>query len=492
VAAVSIPIPTGSYATQDVRASVRRLINAFSEQAPQDTYGGPVTGDSKQKAPPVVLRRAAGIDSFATDSTTNPARGMWMMAGVEYAVIGPTLYTVSSSGALTQVGTGISGTGLVRMTDNTQCLVLLAGGVNVAYAYTPAGGLVNLTLPYIASDCWFMDSYIVFLQANGRGFFNDDGQAVSGTGPITFTLGNVFPREFGTDLFVGMAISNRNIYMFGQRTSEVYIDTGNSASVGTPFSSAPNGFVQIGMLPGTQYGAVLQNNGVFWIAHDRTVRTISGGAPARVSNHGIEAILSTIDTAGCYGFAYSLGGHLFVAWTFPASDAARTLVLDVTTGEWHEMASFGLGYWRPLCCHNAFGEYLVGDSQSGQIGVLDLSTLTEWGTVRTSTWTHQALYDQNNRLSVRRLELVLGGGFAPISGAPQDVNPLITLRVSDDGGMTFRSFPDRSLGTAGQYMNRIVYFNMGMSRQRVFQFELSANAESWVTDLCADVEPARW
>jgi len=484
--AMQLPIPTGSYSLPDPRASSRDLINCFSETAPQDNY----QSDSKQKFPPVILRRAPGIPPFASDGTGNPVRGAWMMGGVEYVIIGHTLYTLSAGGALTQIATGINGAGLVRMTDNTQCLVILVPSTATVYSYTLAKGLAPLIVPTGVIDCWFMDSYIVFLQSNGRGFLNDDGQITSGTGPITFVNGNVFPREFGTDPFIGMCIANRNIYMFGQRTSEIYIDTGSASTVGTPFSDAPNGFIQAGMLPGAQYSAVLQNNTIFWLAHDRTMRTLNGITPVRVSNHGIESILATIDVTGCYGFAYSLGGHMFVAWTFPV--AGLTLVYDNTTGEWHKMASFGLGYWRPLCCHNAFGKYLVGDSQGSGIGVLDLSTLTEWGTVRTSTWTHQVVYNQNNRISHRRLELVLGGGFAPLTGAPEDVNPYITLRVSDNGGKTFKAWPDRSLGTVGDYNQRIDWFNLGISRQRVYQFELSANATSWMTDLVADVEGGRW
>lgn len=464
-------------------------MNCFSEQAPQDN----LVNDSKQKQPPVILRRAPGITALGANGTANPTRGMWMMGGIEYAVIGPTLYTVSSAGALSQIGTGIvGGSALVRMSDNTQCLVILIPGFAFAYCYTASGGLVTVALPFPAVDCAFIDSYIVFLQSNGRGFFNDDGQIVSGTGPITFNNGNQFPREFGTDAFVGMAISNRNIYMLGERTSEVYVDSGAASSVGTPFTDAPNGFLQIGMLPGAQFTAVLQNGAVYWLANDRTFRYLNGITPVRCSNHGIESILAGLDVTGSYGFAYSLGGHLFIAWTFPAPTAQRTLVHDVTTSEWHEMASFGLGYWRPLCCHNAFGRYLIGDSQGSGIGFLDVASRTEFGTVRTSTWTHQPVYQENNRLSHKRLELVLGGGFAPLTGPSQDVNPTLTLFVSDDGGKTFRAFPDRSLGTTGQYLQRMVWFNLGLSRQRIYQFELSANAESWITDLVLTAEAARW
>jgi len=287
-----------------------------------------------------------------------------------------------------------------------------------------------------------------------------------------------------------MAISNRNIYMFGERTSEIYVDSGSASTVGTPFTDAPNGFLQIGMMPGAAFTAILQNNTVYWLAQDGTIRYLSGIQPVRVSNHGIESILQSISTVGCFGFSYSLGGHLFAAWTFPAS--SRTLVLDVTTGEWHEMSSEGLGYWRPLCCHNAFGLYLIGDSATGQIGYLDFTSLMEFGSTRSSVWTHQPIYDENNRLSHRRLELVLGAGFAPLNGASQDVAPLITLSLSDDGGMTFRALPDRSLGTTGSYLQRQVWFGLGMSRQRVYQFELSANAASWATDLVLSAEKGRW
>lgn len=491
---VQLPIPTGTYQSGDVRASVRRLVNCFAENGSLTglSFGGIPT--AKQNQPPVVLRRAPGISGFATDSSANATRGMWMMAGVEYAVIGQTLYTVSILGALTSIGTGIVGTGLVRMTDNTQCLVILIPGTTVAYTYTVANGFAQLTDPgftaFGAIDCGFIDSFIVFLAMNGREFFNDDGQINSGLGPITFKNGNVFPREFGTDLFVGMTIENRMIVIFGQRTSEFYVNTGGSSSVGSPFSNAPDGYMQMGMLPGAAYTAVNQDNSVFWVANDRTVRRLNGQTPERVSNHGIECILESIDPTGSYGLAYSIGGHLFVAFTFPA--ASRTLVYDCTTGEWHELSSPATGYWRPLCAHNAFGKYLVGDSQAGQIGTLDSTVRTEWGNARTTSWIHQFIYDKHNRLSHRRLELVFGGGFAPLSGSQDQTMPFVSLSVSDDGGERFRPFPMRSLGTAAKYNTRAVWFNLGMGRDRVYQFSLSSDALTWFSDVTTDIEPGRW
>lgn len=490
-----MPIPTGSYQSGDVRASVRRLVNCFAENGNVTGPGFGNIPDAKQETPtPVVLRRAPGISSFASDATANPARGAWMMAGVEYVVIGQRLYSMAANGTLTTLGSGIIGTSLVRMTDNTQCLVILVPGTSVAYTYTVANGFAQLTAPGFTSmgaiDLGFIDSFIVFLALNGRSFFNDDGQIASGTGPITFNNGNVFPREFGTDKFVGMVIQNRMITILGERTSELYVNTGGSSTVGSPFSNAPDGYMQMGMLPGAAYTAVVQDNAPFWLANDRTIRRLNGQTPVRVSNHGIECILESIDATGSYGLAYSIGGHLFAAFTFPA--AARTIVYDCTTADWHEMSSTSTGYWSPLCVHNAFGKYLVGDSQSGQIGILDSTVRTEWGNPRTTSWIHQFIYSKHNRLSFRRLELVFGGGFAPLSGSQDQTNPFVSLSVSDDGGERFRAFPMRSLGTTAKYNARAIWFGLGLGRDRVFQFSLSSDALTWFTDVTADIEPGRW
>lgn len=488
-----LPLPVGSYALPDVRASCRRLVNCFSQAAPQTPQLGPNPTDSKQTAPPVTLMRAWGITTFADDGTSGPVRGGWMMQGLVYAVIGPTLYSVAQNGALTKLGTGIVGGGQVRMVDNGACLTILIPGSTTAYTYTVAEGLQPITAPGFTSlgaiDLGFIDMYTVFLQQNGQGFFNDDGKAVSGTGPITFTQATQFLREFGTDLFVGMGIDHRAISMLGAKTSETYLDVGNA--VGSPFSAAPDGFMEIGCA--AAYSVAKQDQALFWLADDLTVRRRSGQTPLRVSNHGIESVLQTARSgssssslSGAYALSFSYAGHLFYALTIPA--IARTVVLDVTTGEWHELSSYGIGYWRPMCALNAYNMQLVGDSQSGKIGFLDPSAATEFGQLQAMSWTHQPVYQGNARISHRRLELLLGAG----ESSSFTTNPRITLKVSDDGGKTFRAFPQRTLGARGATQTRAVWTNLGTSRQRVYQFELSDQLDAtYVPDVQLDAVPGR-
>lgn len=489
MATTPLPLPVGSYVTADPSASCKRLVNLFSEPIPQDSVMEEIKGGNPfQQSAPSYLRRWAGLTQFATNSSSNPVRGLWQMLGILYAVIGPTLYQVSSTGGLTQLGTGIPGSSFVRMTDNTACLVVLVPGTAICYTYCPGAATpfqqltASLFLTYGAIDCKFVDSYIVFLATNGQLFYNDDGQAVSGVNQITFTTNAIFPREFGTDLFVGMGADHRTITLFGLETSESYVNVGNP--VGTPFSTAPQSFVELGCHPQAAYSVALQDQAIFWVASDKTVRRKSGQTPTRVSNSGIEAILEHANLTGSYALTPSIGGHPLWIYVMPA--AFRTIAYDCLTQEWFEIESYGLGYWRGLCYNNCYGLQFVGDSQGNGIGYLDTSVFTEFGNTLVSSLTTQAIYNNHNRINHRRLEIITTVGQGGASGAE------LSLDVSDDGGNTFRGFPLRNLGSTGQFWDRAIWFNLGQSRSRVYRFSVSDPTPTFVVQITADLEMCKW
>lgn len=426
-----------------------------------------------------------------------PVRGMWDMQGITYVVIGPSLYTLTpvagqTAGILTLLGTGIAGNSFVRMTDNTACLVIVVPGTLVAYTYTVTTGLQQLLAGPITSmgaiDCWFVDSFIVFLALNGREFYNDDGQTASGQGQITFNTGGVFPREFGTDPFVGMCVDHRTVLMFGTRTSEAYVDTGNTTE--SPFSSAPDGFMQIGAHPQAGYTVALQDQSVFWVANDLTVRRRNGQTPVRVSNSGIEAVLeeNKENLLGCFAMTCTIGGHPL--WVLNIPLASRTLVYDCLTTEWFELESLidQLGYWRPLCSYNAQGLQLVGDSQSTQIGYLDASTFTEFTQPMRARLSTQSIYDKHNRITTNRVELVVtcGEGASLTSGAKA------TLLKSKDSGATYTARQTQSLGALGQRQARVFWTKLGQQRDLALAFQISDPTPTFTVDIQADVVGGKW
>lgn len=516
--ASTIPLSLGSYTMQDPRASGKRLVGCMSEQTDQDS-----AADVKNKVQPAYLRRMAGIRSLAgfNDNSGTQVRGMWEMAGTEYVVIGPNLYSVTMNrvaqvaalSAVLNPGNPIPGANFVRMTDNGACLVILLPGTTEAWTYTPfsgGGGFQTLNNTFFvtlgAIDCWFVDTFIVFLALNGDTFFNDDGRLVSGNGQLTFTTASSFTREFGTDPFVGGTVDHREVMLMGTRTSEGYVNAGNPT--GSPFSSAPDSFIQIGCHPDCGYTVALQDQAFFWVASDLTIRRRNGQTPTRVSNSGIEQILTNLDNptsqsgnlTGAYALVPTVSGHPL--WILmlpnaisPEGTPGRTLCYDCLTTKWFELESFGgpnntqpLGMWRVLAYHNGFGTQLVGDSQSGQVGVLDPNTFSEFGATLQCWWTTQSIYDGNNRIQHRRIECIATPGQGAIVGA----RPVMDVLISDDGRTYTHLVDVQNLGGQGQWDQRVVAFNNGQHRSGSYKFRVTDATPLFTVDVQATLEGGKW
>ena len=216
------------------------------------------------------------------------------------------------------------------------------------------------------------------------------------------------------------------------------------------------------------------------------MRRRSGQTPQRVSNSGIEAILEHADFTGSYALTPSVGGH--ATWVLVLPAEGRTLCYDCLTTEWFELDSVGFGYWRPLCYYNAFGKQLVGDSVSSQIGFLDTSVYTEFGAPMLQQFVTQSIYDNNNRITHRRLEVVITVGEAPDLG----VEPLITLFVSRDSGRTWRARETKPMGFKGDREVRVFWTNLGQARNQTYMFQVSDPTPSYTVAIVAELDGGKW
>ena len=507
----TIPLPLSSLQLPDLRASCKRLVNCYPEPLPGDNPNNP--SDTKD-GQPAALRRWPGITTLANPGAV---RGIWEMRGVVYIVVGGALYVLNSAGTTTNVSPGLSipGTGFVRMTDNTNCMVILVPGTDYLFTYTlPASGLGLGTFAQLpnsgsttffynlggALDVWFVDGYLVFLANNNAGngsltFFNDDGYIAEGAGnPITFVTAASFTRQFGTDPFFAMIVDHREVIMLGSRTTEGYVNTGNAT--GTPFSTAPDTYMPYGTNPFCTYAVANQDNSPFWVANDLTVRRRNGQTPVKVSNAGVEAILQYASVngqlAGCYALTPTVGGHPFYVLTIPLLQ--RTLAYDCVTQEWIDLSSEINGQeiqWQPIVWYNAFGLQLVGSAVSGAIGYLDPTVSTEFGSAPVVVeLTCQPIYQNNYRIVTRRLELVCTAGQGPTPG----VAPRVNLLLSDNWGASFVAANDdtQTLGLPGDTDNRAVWWNLGQHRSLVTKFRISDASIAFTVDVQADIEPGKY
>lgn len=434
-----IPLPLHSYETET--ASTSRLVNCFIER-------------SNGKAP-LILRTAPGIEPWQSVGS-GPGRGMIWHLGNLYVVSGAKLYKATTDGVVTEIG-DLPGSDRAFMASNGIDCVIVSGGAGYV-ANTTVSAIADvdfLSRPPGAVD--FLDSYLVFVERNSGRFFSSDLLDADSYNSLYFATAEAAP-----DRLVTLKVNHRQILLFGEYTTEIWYNAGTSLF---PFERVPGGTLEIGCL--AKRGIAAQDNSIFWLANDKTIRRLNGSTPARVSQHGMERALRSYSRLDdCEAYSYSLDGHLCVVFRFPTAGA--TWVLDVTTGAWHERESWPGGSWDVRGFVEINGEVYVQNSETGAVGKLKADLAQEWGTYLRPSWTYQPVYQDGKRLFHSALEM----GLTPAKSATT-AEPHITLEYSNDGGRTFTIVPTRSLGAVGQYKTRVIWNRLGSGRDRVYRASVS-------------------
>lgn len=457
---MQFPLPIASYRLPSPAASSSLLVNCYAQPAPPDSPKGRV-----------ILRRSPGIRDWCTVAGDVAARGAIVMAETLYALIGTTVYSIDQNGLETALTGSVPGSERVRIATNGTTFVIVRPTNNLGYSCdgTTVSQIVDSTFTgWGAADVDFLDGYYVFRRPNSPQVFN------SGLNALTFNALDFTSFDAAPGNLNGLIVDHREILGTKAESSELWYDA--SRPTGSPFARSPQGFRELGSA--APYSLGKQDNAVFVVASDKTVRRL-GQTWEKVSQPGTDATLERLARLDD-GFAlpYSLEGHLQIAFTFPFAN--RTIVYDCSTKEWHDRESLGLGRWRANCIVKAYGYTLVGDSQSGRIGILEPDTHEEFGDPQRVEWTYQPVYAEHVNVSHRHFELVLNAGSGVTVGQGQD--PLATLKVSDDGGNVFRALPTQSLGAIGKYNQRVDWWKLGSTRQRVYRVEITDPVPLYIAD----------
>jgi hypothetical protein len=445
-------LPIASY--DQPGRSPARLVNVYPQQS---------TGKG-----PVELVGCPGIVPFA-NLGEGPGRGLFVMRGTLYALSGTTFYKIDETGSEVTLGT-VPGSTKVTFAGNGTEIVL-----STKHIYS-SGSVTAITDPDMpAISCVdYVDGFVVYAESgSGRWGCSSlyDGATYDG---LDFDQASAYPDDLVT-----LKVDHRQVLLFGQESTEIWWNDANSGNAGFPFARLSGGFLEYGCL--ARLGVAKQDNSVFWLANDLTIRRLTSQTPVRVSQHGMEERLSSYARVDdCEAFPYTWNGHLFVVFKFPSAGATWTL--DVTTGQWHERQSYLSSTWNIVDAVHCYGKVFVQSSVTGEIGYLSDSEWTEFGGVLRREITYPSVYDAQSRLFHDQLDIVMKTG-----GAPVGVVPTVQLDISDDGGNTFTSLPSRSLdplpaGVTGDYRRVVRFTRLGMARDRVYRIAQSENAPFIVTD----------
>lgn len=325
----------------------------------------------------------------------------------------------------------------------------------------------------------FIEGWLIFNQPGTRTFYT--------TGPTAYQM--LFPGAFyslkdsSTDNLVTLQANNRELWLIGERTSEVWYGSGLQNFY---FSRIPGVGPQIGCSAWaslTRLGNVL-----VWLGKneqgENVVVTTNQYGWVRVSTHAVEHAISQYPiVSDAIGYAYEEEGHLFYMLTFPTADV--TWCLDYTTwtisqGQygWHKRLSFnsttGSFHRHRSNCFMDFADVrIVGDYQSGQFHQMSRKYYTDAGNVLPAIRRTPHVWQKANRQRIffSQLQIEFTPGVGLQSG--QGSNPQAMLKWSDDGGFTYGEEQWVTIGAVGETKNRAIWYLLGEARDRVWELKFT-------------------
>lgn len=376
------PILGSSYVARSVNAADNRMINLYPEVVPE-------AGKN-----PAFLNRCPGITVRYTIGA-GPIRGLWTLKNYLYVVSGDTFYQVSASGNVIPKGT-VSGTTYVSMADN---------GVQIFIAASPNGYIYNTNTGVFgqitdtdfpgASVVGFLDNYFVFIEPNSQRFWVTsllDGTSID---PLDYAS-----AEGDPDNIVSMIVDHREVWLFGDNSTEVWYNTGGADF---PLSRIQGAFNELGCA--ARYSVTKMNNQIYWLGKDKrgqgVVYVANGYMGQRISTHAVEWQIQQYGSiSDAIGYTYQQDGHSFYVLSFPTGNA--TWVYDAATGAWHERLGWENNEWtQHRGATQVFfnNETLIGDYQNGNIYIYNLTTYADNNTAQRWLRSWRALPTGQNNLN---------------------------------------------------------------------------------------------
>lgn len=416
---MKLPFIGGAYAGRSKNANAQTCKNLFVEPDPSEPEGSLLVG-----TPGYTDMAATG--GFATGQVRAlhyPGYG-----GLIYAVVGNRFYSYNlSTNAFTRLdtlgpaGTLAASTGPVSMASSGDAtgFIVVADGDSV-YVYDPSGGgswtaLANPSAAYTATVL------------DGRLILDDAGSGNSGRfwysevlDFATVSAFNYATAEGSPDSLRAVFADRRELYLFGDFTTEVFFSAGDANS---PFQRYQGGFIQVGIL--ARYTIARCDNSLVWLG-----QTERGGvAVYRMGNNYSPEIISTpqvnylLRTEGfntdTYAFSLQIGDHDWYVLTSPTN---YTLVYDALTKDWFQWRS-GTNDYHILTTaasvsNNTTQVTLVGTTTAdGKLHQLGETTYTDNGAAIHRERTTQHVAKEQDRVTFSSLQLDCEEGTATVRGS---------------------------------------------------------------------------
>jgi hypothetical protein len=464
-----IQLVQGAYESRSVIANAQRCINLYPEL------------NTKDAEVPYTHYCTPGLVTLAQGVTAEVRQLYTASNGMLFAVIGNVVYYVPDNFQLQVLGAIATQNGLVSMYDNKFKLIILDGsttGWSVDLS-TLAFNTFSPTNFNGGNQIRYIDTFLVSSVLNGN-MQSSDSNAETYTALATATISGDADRLQIID------VVHKEIWAFGRRTTEIWSDVGGFPF---PFAPIPGVFLQHGIAALRSLAKWGLN--IFWLSQDNNGQALimlgSAYKADIISTPAIsDAISKYSSISDAIGFCYQQGSHIFYVLTFPQADA--TWVYDLSTQLWHERGWLDnngiLHRHRANCVAFAYGATICGDWQNGKLYNWNLNAYKDDGEPILKLRSFPHLVSSLDRISYKQFmaDIEVGTDIDPSD------DPMLSLRWSDDRGVSFGNVVQQSLGLTGQYKTIPSWNRLGFARDRVFELSWTAAAATALNGAFIDIE----
>lgn len=419
----TLDLLTQDYASKSIDQNQSRLINMYLEQ------------DESRGKYQLIAYPTAGLTLFGNTGEVN-IRAMEEYNGVTYVVTGNKFGSVDSSGVFTQLGSNLStSSGFAKISkisggSDTNNQIMIIDGTN-GYTYNidtsvATFPITDVDFPQTCTDMTAQDEYILVQNGNSIKFNLSDLADTTTWAALDFASKIGHP-----DNLVGLISHKSRVWLFGNRTTEVWYNSGETF----PFEKVGDVSLNYGLA--AREAKVMCGDLLYILSQSSTggyqFMKIVDFIPQRLPGSlAREAQLRSMTVSDCKAYAYTLDSHDFIDWIFPTDNV--TFTYDATTGIWLDRQSNNSGtYGRFLGhCHCfCYNKSLIGDYNSGKIYTQTTSVFQEDATAIRRMFISPPLYKDGRRIFIHRLQIDVESNVGS--------NKTFTLEVSNDSGRTWET-----------------------------------------------------
>ena len=418
---MKVPFVGSSYQMDALSFGVQRSINMY-----------PLISETANTKSVSALRGCPGYVEFADIGGGAIRGGISSTADRAFFVSGDEFYEVFADGTSTKHGDLNTQVGQVSMAENAFQVMVVDG--SDGWIFTKATDtwtqITDIDFPE-TSVVTYQDGYFIVVDDGTQDFYISAINDGTSWDALDFAA-----AESSPDNLISVLSDNGNLWLFGNRSIEVYQNTGAASF---PFERIAGAIIQTGCAG--KFTPAKFDNSVVWLGVDEqgqgVVWRANGYSAQRISTQAIEKIINSAeDFSDSYSWVYHEQGHVF--YCLQIRGLETTLVYDGATREWHErMFKDPDTNTRQLhrgSCHVFFAQKnLIGDRLTGKIYDLDLSYQDDNGDEQIRERICPHYQDEKRLISYSSFELDMEVGVGLNSGQGSD--PQIMMQYSDDGGL---------------------------------------------------------